>query len=156
MSDPFDDAAANYEPDVLAPAIRLRFMQKTALDERSGCWLWTAYVGPKGYGEFGLNRRTERAHRVGYRLFVGPIPDGLQLDHRCRVRHCVNPAHLEAVTGRVNVLRGDTVAARAAAQTHCAQGHEFDFRSRHGVRKCRTCKRASDARYRAKRRKKVS
>src|SRR6266496_2265386 len=82
--------------------------------DRSGgsraCWLWTGKTGRDGYGRIGLGGRGAlvrvRAHRFAYELLIGPIPDGLQIDHLCRVRHCVNPAHLEPVTQRENILRG--------------------------------------------------
>jgi hypothetical protein len=74
-----------------------------------GCWLWTAHVNPRtGYVQFRIGGRSGKmvlAHRWSYEHFVGPIPDGLQIDHLCRVRHCVNPSHLEPVTARENRLR---------------------------------------------------
>lgn len=108
----------------------------------SGCWLWTAYVDRKGYGVFGINQRTlVKAHRYSYELHVGPIPEGLQLDHLCRVRHCVNPAHLEPVTNQENVIRGN--AARPKL-THCKHGHEFTpentyLHPKRGKRHCKAC-----------------
>lgn len=88
------------------------------------CWLWTASTN-KGYALLKDGRKNIAIHRWMYEHFVGPIPDGLDLDHLCRVRHCVNPAHLEAVTRGVNVLRGATVAAENGYKTHCIRGHEF-------------------------------
>lgn len=91
---------------------------RTPLDERfwpkvyeapSGCWLWASTLNRKGYGTIragGSAPKRFLAHRVAYQLVVGAIPAGLQLDHLCRVRHCVNPAHLEAVTARENLRRG--------------------------------------------------
>jgi len=90
------------------------------------------------------------AHRYVYEQEVGPIPDGLTLDHLCRNRACVNPDHLEPVTMRVNTLRGETITARNAAKTRCDKGHEFTpentMRKPDG-RRCRVCQRASEARY---------
>lgn len=109
--------------------------------DRSGeCWLWTAYTMPNGYGTW----RQTLAHRVAYELSIGPIPDGLQLDHLCRVRNCVRPDHLEPVTCRENLLRGDTITARCVAATHCPHGHPYDeantYRSpTNGSRSCRAC-----------------
>ena len=71
----------------------------------NGCWLWTGGIQPKGYGTFRFRGKHYLAHRAAYEMFVGPIPDGLEIDHTCCVRHCVNPDHLEPVTPSENVLR---------------------------------------------------
>jgi hypothetical protein len=76
------------------------------VEKTEGCWLWTAAISPNGYGKFMVSGRPVNAHRLVYQLTVGPIPDGLDLDHLCRVRHCVNPDHLEPVTRSENLLRG--------------------------------------------------
>lgn len=73
---------------------------------RNGCWLWQGAKNPDGYGQMDHRWFTFGAHRVSYLAFVGPIPEGLVIDHLCRVRHCVNPAHLEAVTSAENIRRG--------------------------------------------------
>jgi hypothetical protein len=87
----------------------------------------------------------DKAHRVVWRAYRGVIPSGLDLDHLCRVRSCVNPAHLEPVTRRVNLLRGDTLTARHAALTQCYRGHEMNatntYVTKRGFRDCRVCKR---------------
>jgi hypothetical protein len=82
-----------------------RFIQKYVPEPNTGCWLWTGYVDRHGYGQF-KGAKQGSAHRWSYEYHAGPIPEGLQLDHLCRVRSCVNPAHLEPVTCRVNVSRG--------------------------------------------------
>lgn len=124
-----------------------RFWDKVQPEPNSGCWLWTACLS-EGYGAFGLGKVVKRAHRIAYEALVGPVEQGLDLDHLCRVRSCCNPAHLEPVTRRENLLRGDTVTARSAAATHCPQGHPYDakntnvHRVRGGrglARRCRTC-----------------
>ena len=127
-----------------------RFMSKVR--KTSGCWEWAAGRTPAGYGKFYLGGKTVLAHRVSYELHVGRIPKGLNLDHLCRNRACVNPAHLEPVTVRTNLLRGDTLAAANSVKTHCINGHEFNdantYRVPDGSRMCRVCMRARDrARY---------
>ncbi len=136
--------------------MRERFIAKFTVNPKSGCWEWQANTTPNGYGLVKLDGRNQMAHRVAYELFVGPIPDGLEIDHLCRVRNCVNPEHLEPVTGRENKLRGLTVNAANAAKTHCIHGHEFtpantgtDSRGR---RECKACRRAKDGRLRESRR----
>ena len=124
-----------------------RFWSK--VDKDGDCWLWTAGKTPEGYGKFWLDGRTVLAHRIAYGLEHGAIPDGLHLDHLCRVRHCVR--HIEPVTVRENLLRGPTtLAAINAAKTHCRNGHEFTAANTYsppdGSRMCRECMRASDRR----------
>lgn len=119
----------------------------------SGCWLWRASKDPCGYGQVWWETRPHKAHRVVYTLAFGPIPDGMELDHLCKVRHCVNPAHLEPVTHQENLLRGDTFQAGNAAKTHCKRGHEFTAENiyllRDGGRRCRACRASAHLRRRA-------
>lgn len=121
-----------------------RFWARVSLSE-SGCWLWTRPM-PDGYGRLryaGKGSRFGVAHRFAYQHLIGVIPQGLQLDHLCRVRNCVNPTHLEPVTSRENTLRGNTPAARNAAKTHCPRGHEYTpintYVCKRGLRMCRLC-----------------
>ena len=120
-------------------------------DDRDGCWLWTGHVGPHGYARFD---GVAWAHRWSYEHFVGPIPVGLEIDHLCRNRSCVNPDHLEPVTRRENLLRGDTFASRNAAKTHCIHGHEFTpantYVAAGGGRYCRTCRAERERRRKAR------
>jgi len=105
-------------------------------------------VGRGGYGRINVNQRPRSAHVLAYEWLVGPIAEGLQIDHLCRRRECVNPAHLEPVSQRVNLLRGETLTARNAAVTHCPAGHPYDdentYRRPDGSRKCRTCHRDAE------------
>lgn len=127
-----------------------RFWDKVDRDsDPDGCWTWTAYATPRAkgclpYGKFGLDGRVQFAHRVAYTLTRGPVPDGMQLDHLCRNTLCVRPEHLEPVTARVNILRGQSFAPANAAKTHCPKGHEYTpantMRGNSPTeRKCRTC-----------------
>lgn len=90
------------------------------------------------------------AHRLAYEGLVGPIPEGLQIDHLCRVRNCVNPEHLEPVTSRENTMRGDNWSAKYAKMTTCAKGHSFDAVTKDGKRKCKTCRRGWENARRAR------
>lgn len=114
------------------------------------CWIWTGGKTGRGYGGVANEgtrregtRRLVNVHRLAYELLVGPIPSGLTLDHLCRVRLCVRPAHLEPVTLRMNILRGEGPTAKQARQTHCKRGHPFDKANtslQRGKRSCRACK----------------
>jgi len=114
-----------------------------------GCWEWLASKNIYGYGLYRNRGKQFMAHRWAYEQTIGPIPEGLDLDHLCRNRACVNPAHLEAVDRRTNLLRGETLTARNAAVTHCPRGHEYSGDNvRHRltkrgtpVRFCRACSR---------------
>ncbi len=118
-----------------------RFWTKVEFTET--CWLWTS-TRDQGYGKFYDGSRDVRAHRWAYEFCVGPIPDGLTIDHLCRVRCCVLPDHLEVVTGRINTLRGFGPPALNALKTHCLRGHPYDEANTYvfpgtGWRRCRTC-----------------
>lgn len=129
-----------------------RFWSKVDYGADDECWLWTGAIG-NGYGRFTIGRKEVRAHRWAYEALVGPVPPSLDIDHLCRVRACVNPAHLEPVSRRENLLRGDTITARNAARTHCPQGHPYDesnTKRRRGGRECRRCAADSERRRRAR------
>jgi hypothetical protein len=109
------------------------------------CWLWAASLNTTGYGQFSFKRTMTQAHRVAYRLTIGPIPSGLVLDHLCDRRACVNPDHLTVTTHRQNILRGGGASAVNLRKTHCIRGHEFTeentYRrpSQPHIRQCRIC-----------------
>ena len=123
-----------------------RFWAKVDKNGPNGCWLWTGYTGSNGYGRFHFQSRRQSAHRFAYELVKGTIPEPLQIDHLCRNPPCVNPDHLEAVTGKVNILRGVAPSALNARKTHCIHGHPFDkantyiYPSGRHRRVCRICR----------------
>jgi hypothetical protein len=110
-----------------------------------GCWLWLGTIQVGGYGRLDTKAFGPRmAHRIMYELVHGPIPGGLQLDHLCRNRGCVNPDHLEPVTPRENLMRSPLTRARQNAdKTHCNRGHEFNDSNTRlspaGTKVCRPC-----------------
>lgn len=128
-----------------------RVMAKVAQDPESGCWLWTGTIDGNGYGVVTLaGGKHRRAHRVVYELHRGPIPEGLQLDHLCRVRRCVNPEHLEPVTNRENTIRGvrpEQVREHFASRGRCKNNHVLAgdnvYTNARGHRVCRACKRSA-------------
>lgn len=124
----------------------------------SACWTYPQKASVNGYAVVTVFGRSMLAHRYAYEISVGAIPDGLQLDHLCRNRRCVNPAHLEPVSQRENLLRGEGFAGTNARKTHCKRGHEFtpeNTRLRPGGRDCRACARAHDRKRRPRKRKEV-
>ena len=107
-----------------------------------GCWIWKGTPRGDGYGQILVDGYHWGAHRLAYTLWVGPIPDGLTIDHLCRQPLCINPAHMEPVTKRENTLRGDGITARQARRTPCPRGHAYDERNTYvnrGKRHCRHC-----------------
>lgn len=136
-------------------SIEDRIRRLSQLDPETGCWSWLGYLNHNGYGRLNVGGKQLRAHRASYETFVGPIPDGLVIDHLCRNRACVNPEHLEPVTMQVNTERGigGAIGRFQADKTECANGHEFSeantYQRKSGGRDCRTCR---DRRVEASRR----
>lgn len=119
------------------------------------CWVWTGSINSGGYGQYYTKERPRLVHPVVYEELIGRVPDGLELDHLCRVRKCCNPRHLEPVTRRVNLLRGETTTAKNAAATHCPSGHPYDEKNTYlfrGSRQCRECRRSGLKRRRREKR----
>jgi hypothetical protein len=109
------------------------------------CWIYPGYCNKvTGYGNATYEGRRIEAHRATYEMLIGPVPGGLELDHLCRVRACCNPLHVEPVTHRVNLLRGESPSAHQAKQTHCLHGHELAgdnlWRDKRGRRYCIACR----------------
>lgn len=138
------------------PRVPARIWNKIQVHEDTGCWVWTASLKPGGYGQVHYKRRTRVVHRLLVELLAGPVPDGLDLDHLCRVRACANPAHLEAVDRGTNLRRGvDLIWMRRAAITHCPQGHPYageNLGYDSVGRRCRTCDRRRSREHKARKR----
>lgn len=123
-----------------------RLLSKVSVPVSGGCWLWEGGKTSEGYGSMWYGERRRSAHRTAYELSKGEIPKGLDLDHLCRVRHCVNPQHLEAVNRRENCRRGDC-GKHNKVKTHCKNGHPYSGdniivrKRRTGGRDCRECNR---------------
>ena len=133
----------------------------------NGCWVWKKATQTNGYGSIGINGRSTLAHRASYEAFVGPIPEGMTIDHRCHSdatdcaggktcqhRLCVNPAHLEPVTQAENNARGLSPFATNARRTQCVNGHALDERNTYmkaGRRQCRACANERNRQWRARR-----
>lgn len=155
-------AAATFGDERLPP----RFWAKARVDAESGCWLFKPHPGSSGYARIRWNGPLVSAHRLAFEMLVGPIPEGLELDHvkarGCTSRACVNPAHLEPVTRQENIERSSLAEHRNAhnlSKTHCPRGHEYagdNLRVREsGWRECRACH-AEDERERRRRKREES
>lgn len=127
-----------------------RFWSK--VDASASCWEWTASLAGKGYGKYSVTKNGKTtypyAHRYAWESLVGPIPDGMDIDHLCKNIKCVNPDHLEPVSRRENLMRSCGFVAKNAVKTHCPQGHEFtedntyvQTRDGYSGRSCLTCRR---------------
>lgn len=138
-------------PDLYSAIRQGSFVQRfwTFVEQTDTCWNWRGTPDQKGYGHITLTRDGKwtplSAHRVAYMLLVGPLAPELTIDHLCRNRLCVNPAHLEAVSRWENVRRGNTITGNNTRKTHCAHGHALTPENldpdKHGWRRCAECRR---------------
>lgn len=131
-----------------------QYWARVDINPETGCWNWAGSTYRKGYGQFWLHDHWERAHRLAYETLVAPIPDGLVIDHLCRVTNCVNPMHLEPVTGTENLRRG---IQSFRVRTHCLSGlHELNEDNivdhSDGRKRCRACRLAAARKRYARRR----
>ena len=133
------------DPNYLHPRLSTEERFWSKVDKTETCWLWT---GPlfKGYGRFALDGKSLQPHRLSDEWLVGPIPEGLSIDHLCRVRKCVNPFHMEPVMLGENVLRGVSPSAMNVTKTYCVRGHPLSGENVQIWRKkrlCRECRRTA-------------
>lgn len=123
-----------------------RLLSKVSVPVSGGCWLWEGARTNSGYGALWDGKRMMLAHRLSYEMSKGAIPAGLSIDHLCRVRHCVNPEHLGAVTHSENCKRGET-GVHNKLKTHCPRGHPYSgenlivrtYGKKVEYRECREC-----------------
>lgn len=121
--------------------IIVRLLHRIQIDQATGCWNWMGGNNGRGYGVIGLNHRSWYVHRISHLLFIGPIPDGFEVDHLCKNRGCCNPFHLEAVPQSVNNARSASCCALNALKTHCKRGHLLDGENLYRTAAGRSCKR---------------
>ena len=125
-------------------SIMRRLVDKVYVDA-NGCWIFTGSLDGTGYGQIYWNGRLHAAHRVSHELFVGPIPEGYEVDHWCLVHPCICPHHIEAVPPRINMLRSTAPAAERWRSGYCKRGHPkveanmYYRKDRPGETECRAC-----------------
>lgn len=130
--------------EIQNPARILRFWTKVTVGLEDECWLWSGSLDRKGYGNFSVAKnKSNKAHIFSYVLHYGLFKKGLQVDHKCKIRNCVNPKHLQLLTPKKNNERSSSPSAINAKKIHCVHGHPFDknntIRYKDGYRRCKTC-----------------
>ena len=129
-----------------------RFIEN--VDFTDTCWLWTGNLNDSDYGRFGSGKKSHRAHRWAWEQWVGPIPEGFDIDHICRVHRCVNPDHLEPTTQYINKMRGESPFALNKRKEFCPSNHEYTientYTSKSNMRHCRKCGAERARAYRAR------
>ena len=138
-----------------------RFIKYVHINKETNCWEWTGALNTDGYGIFYYPGNSRLAHRVAYEHDIGPIASGMHVDHKCIVKHCVNPDHLQQVSNLENqLLAVERKENFSSAKTHCKRGHEFtEDNTRYYLkphtntvkRSCRACKKVHNERYRSRR-----
>jgi hypothetical protein len=149
---------AKMTPDMITPEVEARFWAKVDRRGPDECWPWTGNLCRDGYGFFSAHNISRKAHRWSFVVSGQEIPPTFVVDHVCRNRVCVNPAHLRAVSAYVNsMVNSEALPARNAKKTHCLRGHELrgdnlidDVLRRTGHRICKTCQMASALKWRNK------
>lgn len=121
-----------------------RFWSRVEVQQPAGCWEWRGTIGSRGYGQFTVNYKIYKPHRVAYALLIGDVPADMALDHLCFNKSCVNPDHIRVTTIPENSVRHHGPSGRNARKTHCGNGHEFTPENTYyfpnGDRSCRTCR----------------
>lgn len=136
------------------------FVSRIEKCNKTGCWNWIGQIDKDGYGRTSVDRKIRKAHRASYELLTGSIDDSLVIDHLCKNRKCVNPAHMEQVSIKENTLRGTSFSAVNLRKDTCVNGHQLDkentYTRPNGKRDCRICIRNRVAAYDKRRKEKAA
>lgn len=142
-TNPLQNMKARSQIPELTLKDRTTFLKKTRFGE--GCWEWQSADDGRGYGVMYVDKTPYKAHRISFQIFYGHISTELQIDHLCMNKRCVNPKHLEQVTQKENLRRGNALSSVYSRRTHCKRGHKLGGDNvtpsamKRGVRSCRAC-----------------